>query len=397
MADTRNTSRSARLQNAPGDFPFRQIVMLLSLPLLAWVLWQLRLVIALSLLSLLLAVGLAPILGALERRRMPRPLAIALVYAGILGPIIGIFLWAGRIVVAESQGLAARFLSLLDAWQKLAAGNPFVAPPDSAYRLFSSFSSNSLRAASNSLVLLAAGLLVLVIAYYLLAEREKLWVMALGLVPARYRRMVDLLGQEIAARIQGYSRGILINAFVIGAATGIGLLLLGVPYPLFFAILAGILEVVPMVGPVIAAVGPILLALGQSPLRAGLVLLFFVVLQQVEDKVLVVRIQSSATGLHPLTVIYSMLIMGVLFGLTGMLLAVPVAAALQACAVCLTSCFLHPDGATAWLAEREAAYASEAPISSLSGNRVGKDGAPWFQEDANCRPVSIASRSEVEA
>ena len=115
-----------------------------------------------------------------------------------------------------------------------------------------------------------------------------------------------------------------------------------------------------MIGPMLAALGPVLLALGlHGPLLAGLVLLFFAVLQQVEDKVLVVRIQSRATGLHPLGVIFSMLVLGVLFGLGGLLLAIPVAAAIQASLVCWHSCVYHPGGSAAWVAERQGAGDSQ--------------------------------------
>jgi predicted PurR-regulated permease PerM len=361
--------------------PFRQILILLSLPLIGWFLWQVQIVIALALLSLLLAVGLWPAVAFLQRRRIPRSLAIGLVYIGLLTPLSGLLLGTGRVMVAESQALLALFPQVLATWQKVAADNPLFTPPDAAFRIFSSLSANSLRVASGGAILLAAGLLILVIAYYFLAQHEMLWTAALQLMPSRHRRMIDLLGREITDRARGYVHGVIINAVIVGSLTGIGLALLGVPYPLLFGVLAGVLEVVPMLGPAIAAVGPILLALGQSPLRAGLVLLFFVVLQQVEDKVLVVRIQSSATGLHPLTVIFSMLIMGVLFGLTGVLLAIPVAAGLQACAVCLTSCFLHPNGSTTWLAEREAAHAPGTSASFWSGTNAEKGGASLRQKE----------------
>ncbi|MBI3958591.1 MAG: AI-2E family transporter [Chloroflexi bacterium] len=374
-------------QNTAHGLTFRQILILLSLPLIGWFLWQVQIVIALALLGLLLAVGLWPAVAFLQRRNLPRTPAIGLVYIGLLTPLAGLLFGAGRVMVAESQALLALFPPLLSAWQKLAADNPLFTPPDAAFRIFSSISANSLRAASGSAILLAAGLLILVIAYYLLAQHEMLWAAALQVMPIRHRRMIDLLGREITARARGYFHGVIISAVIIGSLTGIGLAVLGVPYPFLFGVLAGVLEVVPLVGPVIAAVGPILLVLGQSPLRAGLVLLFFVVLQQVEDKVLVVRIQASTTGLHPLTVIFSLLTMGVLFGLTGVLLAVPVAAALQACAICLTSCFLHPNGHSAWLAEREEIPVSDGYEQPAALNAQGGDRTTSRQEEIEYAPA----------
>lgn len=111
--------------------------------------------------------------------------------------------------------------------------------------------------------------------------------------------------------------------------------------------LAGLLEAIPYLGPLLAAVGPVSMALTQSPLRAVIVLVFFTALQQIEDKMVVPQLQSHTTGLHPLTVILATLMLGSLFGLMGMV-AVPLAAAGQAVLVCVTSCFypgpLHDAG-----------------------------------------------------
>jgi len=361
---------SGAQENASDSISFQKILILLSLPLLIWLLWKLQLVIALALLSLLLAVGLAPIVTSLERHHFPRFLAITTVFVGILAPVVGILLGAGRIAMAEGQAVVAQIPNFLARWRELAAGNPLLAPPEAAYGLIPS---NSLHIAGNSIVIPAFGLLVLVITYYLLVDREMLWNVALNVTPLQHRRMIDLLGGEIADRSRGYFRGVVITAVTIGVATWLGLLMLGIPYALFFGVLAGVLEVIPLIGPVLAAVGPILLALGQSPLHAGLVLIFFIVLQQVEDKVLVVRIQASTTGLHPLTVLFSMLVMGVLFGLAGVILAIPVAAAIQASAICLTSCFLHPRGQQAWLSEREQSL--RRPEEAKEVNRDQSKGA----------------------
>ncbi|MFQ5813216.1 MAG: AI-2E family transporter, partial [Anaerolineae bacterium] len=99
--------------------------------------------------------------------------------------------------------------------------------------------------------------------------------------------------------------------------------------------------------------------LAQSPIQALIVTVFFIAVQQIEDKVLVPRLQSHTTGLHPLTVILATLVLGSLFGLLGVLLAVPLAAAGQALAVCVMSCFYHPEGTAAWLAERRPDLASQ--------------------------------------
>ena len=146
------------------------------------------------------------------------------------------------------------------------------------------------------------------------------------------------------------------------------------PYALLFGVLAGLLEAIPVIGPLLASIGPITLALAHGPGRALLVAGFFVVIQQLEDKLLVPRIQSHATGLHPLIVILAVLVLGSLFGFLGVLLAVPLAAVVQALIACGVNCFYHPEGAEAWLAAR-----------------------PWRTSAANEASEQVFTAVEIEA
>jgi predicted PurR-regulated permease PerM len=183
--------------------------------------------------------------------------------------------------------------------------------------------------------------------------------MALCLVPDQHRVMTDVLGREVAGKLRGYLQGVALSGLAVGVLTGAGLAILGVPYALLFGVLAGFLEAIPFFGPLLAAIGPFTLALSQSPTRALIIAVFFVAVQQIEDKALVPRLQSHTTGLHPLTVILASLVLGSLFGLLGVLLAVPLAAVGQALAVCVISCFYYPEGTSAWLAERRPEPMSE--------------------------------------
>lgn len=343
------------------------LVGLLSLPVLLWLTWQLRTVAALALLSLLLALGLAPVMAFLERHRLPRSLAVAVLYLGILLAAGALFFIAGNIIVTQSQALLAQLPDLLARWQAIAAENPLLAPPQVLQNLLPS---GSLRLAGAGISSVLAGLLVLVVTYYLLMDGRRLWAGAVHLTPAPHRTMINLLGQEIARRTRGYLLGVTISGLVIGVVTTLGLWALGIPYPIVFGLLAGVLEAVPLVGPIVAVIGPLLLALGLGPLRAGLVLVFFVALQQVEDKLLVVCLQSHTTGLHPLVVIFSLLSLGVLFGFSGVVLAIPVAAAIQATVVCLNSCFYQPGGSSAWLAERQGDHPNELRTTGAGASRM---------------------------
>src|SRR4029079_13441085 len=104
----------------------------------------------------------------------------------------------------------------------------------------------------------------------------------------------------------------------------IALFLIHVPYALPLAILAGLLEVLPVIGPIISAIPAVLIALLTSPLQAGLVALAYLLIQQAESHVIVPQVMKKAVGLNPLIVILAVSIGGKLLGIPGALLAVPI-------------------------------------------------------------------------
>ncbi len=130
-------------------------------------------------------------------------------------------------------------------------------------------------------------------------------------------------------RLGAYLRGQLFLMGIIGGATFLMLLALGIPNPLALAVIAGLFEAVPMVGPVLGAVPAVLAALQISPATALAVAVGFVILQALESNLLVPRVMSSNVGLNPLWVMVALIGGSMLNGLVGALLAVPVAGAAQ--------------------------------------------------------------------
>jgi len=113
--------------------------------------------------------------------------------------------------------------------------------------------------------------------------------------------------------------------FFIFILTYVVLLLLGVKFALVLALIAGILELIPFVGPIISAVPAIIIAFSQSPLLAVLVVILYFVVQQLENNILVPKIMQKAVGLNPIITIVVILIGAKLSGIMGAILAVPVA------------------------------------------------------------------------
>lgn len=173
---------------------------------------------------------------------------------------------------------------------------------------------------------LVAVVTILVLAFYLLLEEEGLKRMYKGIMPASWYNDLADTTRKIAGRLGAWLRGQLLLMLVVGFAVTVGLLIIGSPYALTLGIWAGLTEAIPIVGPWIGALPGIAIGLATSPLQGFLTLLVYLVIQQLEGNILVPKIMSKAVGLNPVIVIVAILIGSKLYGLLGIILAVPLAA-----------------------------------------------------------------------
>jgi hypothetical protein len=160
---------------------------------------------------------------------------------------------------------------------------------------------------------------------------------ALRLLPATARERWFFVEATLNRVLGGYIRGQILVALTVGVAAGVGSALLGVQYPLVIGLLAFLFEFIPLVGPVLGMVPAVIIAFFQSPGLALWVIVYFIVLQQVESNIIVPRVSGHAVGLHPLAVLLALLAGVELGGLGGALLAVPVAGVLYVIALALYS------------------------------------------------------------
>ena len=166
---------------------------------------------------------------------------------------------------------------------------------------------------------------ILLAVFWLSASRQLDHTLVARLEPAR-RRRVRRISRAMRERIGGWARGQFIMMVAIGGASFLVLLVLDVSFPIPLAIWAGLTEFIPLLGPVLGAVPAILVALVDSPTKALLVALAYLLIQQVEGNFLVPKVMERVVGLHPFLVLASVLMGGALLGILGVLLAVPVAA-----------------------------------------------------------------------
>jgi predicted PurR-regulated permease PerM len=168
---------------------------------------------------------------------------------------------------------------------------------------------------------------VIVMTAYLLADTPRLSRFVGQFIPDDRKEEANLLFMSLTRVVGGYLRGQLITSLAIGLFAFVFLSVLEVPNPLAFAVLAAVADVVPLVGALIATIPPVAAALQQSPAQAVIVLAGFMAYQQFEDRYLAPRVYGRTLNLPPIIVLIAVLAGAELLGVTGVLLALPLAAA----------------------------------------------------------------------
>ena len=170
---------------------------------------------------------------------------------------------------------------------------------------------------------------VLVIVFYLLLEVEAIKKIIQSVTPNKFQTYTTQLFVQAQNKINFWLKGQIILCLIIGILTYIGLLILGVKYALLLALIAGVFEIIPYLGPILGAIPAVFLAFTQNPFTAFLVILLYLIIQQLENSILVPKIMSKTIGLNPIIILIVFLIGGKLYGLIGALLAIPIATALS--------------------------------------------------------------------
>ena len=172
-------------------------------------------------------------------------------------------------------------------------------------------------------------LTVLVFTFYFLLERKKLEsLLTAAMGEDASERVIDSL-KNVESRLGAWVNGQLLLMAIIGVSVYIGLTLLRVEFALPLAIIAGVLEIVPMIGPIASAVPAVLVAITISPFLALSVVALYFIIQQVENNIFVPLILRKSVGLSPIVTIFALMVGGRLAGIVGAILAVPIVLVLQ--------------------------------------------------------------------
>jgi predicted PurR-regulated permease PerM len=304
--------------------------------------WQLQELIVVLLFALLLSSALLPLCDRLDRA-MPRWLAVFLPFLGLMLIMFLLVIPVSTLAVDQLNQFVKDLPSYIGnsqaLWHQLAA---LQAKYESQYPILAAFSPSRFTEQAGTWATqflgsftgatLAAskvflnGVTVLIFSVLILIERETMVDYLLRFIPTDRHPMVRDLIHQLTRGMGGFANGQLIQMVIAGVMTGIGLACLGFPFALLFGVLTGVFTGIPLVGPILVMVPAMALgALTAGDFKMALwVALLFIGTQAVLNNVIGPVIMSRAVGLHPLALMIGIVAGGMLYGLVGIVLAIPV-------------------------------------------------------------------------
>ncbi len=301
------------------EISHKTIVFTVLFLILLWLLLQIREIIFLVYIAFILMSAFKPLADFLEKIHIPRVFSVLAIYILVI-TTLG---FAGSsvipLLVSQSIHLAERMP------QYVGSVLPFI-------KIDEQIITQQIAPIGQNLVKVTIGLFsnvitlfsIIVISFYLLIERQRLEKQLASFMGEEGAKKMMLIIVKIEERLGAWVRGQLTMGITIGVATFIGLSILNLPYALALAILAGILEIIPIIGPIISAIPAIFVALTISPFVTVMTVITYFLIQQVEAHLVVPMVMQKAVGLHPLVTIIALMIGANLSGIGGALLAVPI-------------------------------------------------------------------------
>jgi len=300
----------------------------------------------LILLAITLAEAVRPLVTRLERIRVPRPVGALLIYLLVAALLFGIGWLLFTPLVAQINefiGHLPEYLAQAQQWaneaqQALQANDPLRALIDGLAAQLATSLQTALPALLQFPLTLLSGVFGALLSLVIVITMSIFWLMSAGklrefvlsLAPERSRAGGALLFSDLGRTLGGWVRGTLVAMLLIGLLTALGLALLGVPYALLLGILAGLLELIPYLGPWISGtIAVVVTLLTVDPLKALQVVVLFIIVQEIEGNLVQPLVMSWAVKVDPLLVLIAIVVGAEALGLVGAVIAVPVAGMAQ--------------------------------------------------------------------
>ncbi len=335
MIDRNDEHADSRVRTVRFEIAPRSIFLILAIAGGILVLARLWQIILILIVALVLAGTFSPVVTWLERHRVPRALALGIILIALLGVIVGL----GALIIpafahqfgtlsADAPRIQARLADFAARVPPLAGQADAIrtAQPD---RLLTPVGNYVLKSAGAAAQLVVLGFTTVVIAFYLIADHERVKGFLFALLPRPYHVRTARVLLDMETVVGGYMRGQAITSLSIGVFAFILLQIVGVPAALPLGILAAFADLIPLVGPVLAVAPCVLFALTVGPLKAVIVLVALVIYHQFESHLLLPRVYGQSLRLSPLAVIVALLVGEQLLGIVGALLALPMAAGIR--------------------------------------------------------------------
>jgi predicted PurR-regulated permease PerM len=321
-----------------SELGWRFLVVVAAVAVLAYALWYVRLVALPAFIALLIATLLVPPVAALVRRGVSRGLATTIVFVTALLVVFGLASLVVPPFISELGVLADTVAGGAQELGRLVASGPFGITEAEVQRAVDS-ASQRLQASSGQIAsgvlsgamifgqIVASALLTAVLVFFFVKDGAWLWSWIVRLFPRRIRARVDQAGDTGWSVLSAYVRGVVLVATIDAVFIGIGMTLVGMPLVLPLAVLTFVAAFVPIIGAVVAGSAAVLIALVSNGVGAALVVLGIVLLvQQLEGNVLYPLIMRRTMEMHPVATLMAVGAGGVLAGIIGALVAIPITA-----------------------------------------------------------------------
>jgi predicted PurR-regulated permease PerM len=333
----------------PNQWTFRRVMwatlVLVLVVLSFWLLYRFYQVVFILFIAIVIGTAIRPAVAWLHRRGLPQVAGVILVYFLLLTVIIGFALLLFPLIVEQGATITAAvpgYYQSLRGWivnnsnqlimslsEYLPATFPVLEPVQQTGPQMLAFAGQALGYLSTAATAIFVATAILLLAFHWTLDGPRSIQSLLLLVPMGQRESSRELISSMESKVGFYIVGQGVLCLIIGILALVAYLLIGLPNALVLALLAGALEAVPMIGPLLGAIPAAVIALTIAPSKLVWVIVATFVIQQVENSLLVPRVMRKAVGVNPFVSLLAIFAFNSLFGIAGALMAIPMAAIIQ--------------------------------------------------------------------
>jgi len=331
------------------DWTFRRVMwatlVLVFVALSFWLLYRFNQVVFILFIAIVMGTVIRPVVTWLHRRGLPRIAGVILVYLLLLALLISFLLLLFPLIVEQGTTIAAAvpgYYQSLREWMAnypnqlivrlsefLPATLPDLEPVQQTGQQMLASAGQALGYVASAAKVIFMATAILLLALHWTLDGPRTIQSLLLLVPMGQRESISELISAMETKVGFYIAGQGVLCLVIGIMALAAYLLIGLPNALVLALVAGVLEAVPMIGPLLGAIPAAVIALSIAPSKLVWVIVATLVIQQVENSVLVPRVMRKAVGVNPFVSLLAIFAFSSLFGIAGALMAIPIAAIIQ--------------------------------------------------------------------